>query len=666
MQILEVKNNLLKISFSPEVENVVLSGFVNITNEHINYIAQVINIEAKQNHHFAVLKAVFKADDNDGLIPYDGSAISLKSRLNPISFADIMSMRTPKEPLFLGQVEYEKYYYNVDFRFLKKNLLVCVEHEDEKDIFENSIISQIVNNKKRAIIFDITGNSTFPKKLVMGKDFKLPLNYETIDYIYEKGLTNASVETKALVQDIFLEVQNYVRQLPDKFIPFENFKEVVDAQYEETQLKELVLLKNKLMKYYEKGIFAQDKFDFENLELNIINNYLTVIDISKFKGSVQREVISYVYSILKDLNGENYSFVEIDDDNTDKRLLKQIFTTKNIHSIIISPYKYKYLKEIKQLSKNLVLFSPIQQQDDFAGYNILLSRLNHNEFIAYGDGTMYVPCMLTLNEKEVYPEQEEDFDVSSIKSAKDEQVISNQEEDYDELPPIQDDEVVEFVDENAQYQQEEDYDELPPIQDDEDYNIEYEQEESYEDLPPIEDDVSADYGEEIINPQYDDEEDMNIVYEDSESEYQDEDELDRAVVENVDKMQSVPASQLQQDEGALTEDDLDFIEENAPIDMESLEQPSQEVQSEEIKTIRFGKDKENEQNSPVPVYPSEKPEKSQSGEHFQKGDTVMHEKFGKGVVLKVIEYGEKNLCSIEFEQAGKKFLDPDITKLTKI
>ena len=67
----------------------------------------------------------------------------------------------------------------------------------------------------------------------------------------------------------------------------------------------------------------------------------------------------------------------------------------------------------------------------------------------------------------------------------------------------------------------------------------------------------------------------------------------------------------------------------------------------------------------VPVYPAEKPETPKSSDEFVQGDIVLHETYGKGTVTKIISYGDKVLCSIDFETAGKKLLDPSITPLQK-
>ncbi len=45
---------------------------------------------------------------------------------------------------------------------------------------------------------------------------------------------------------------------------------------------------------------------------------------------------------------------------------------------------------------------------------------------------------------------------------------------------------------------------------------------------------------------------------------------------------------------------------------------------------------------------------------------MFHEEFGEGVVEKMINYGDKELCSINFASVGRRLLNPEVTELRKI
>ena len=69
----------------------------------------------------------------------------------------------------------------------------------------------------------------------------------------------------------------------------------------------------------------------------------------------------------------------------------------------------------------------------------------------------------------------------------------------------------------------------------------------------------------------------------------------------------------------------------------------------------------------VPQYTAEIPEEDLvNNNKIEQGDTVVHPKHGKGVVEKMISYGSKTLCSINFENSGIKLLDPTIAELKKV
>ena len=50
---------------------------------------------------------------------------------------------------------------------------------------------------------------------------------------------------------------------------------------------------------------------------------------------------------------------------------------------------------------------------------------------------------------------------------------------------------------------------------------------------------------------------------------------------------------------------------------------------------------------------------------FEQGDTVYHAKYGNGIVEKMIKYGAKTLYSINFDNVGRRLLDPTLTEIKK-
>ena len=96
------------------------------------------------------------------------------------------------------------------------------------------------------------------------------------------------------------------------------------------------------------------------------------------------------------MNEEVIVFVTINNKNSDKKLLKQMYFTKNINTVTVLGYEYKYLNELKKISKNMIMFTPTVIQDDFDAYNTFLNKLAKWEYIAYGQETQYLPLIVSL------------------------------------------------------------------------------------------------------------------------------------------------------------------------------------------------------------------------------------------------------------------------------
>ena len=111
----------------------------------------------------------------------------------------------------------------------------------------------------------------------------------------------------------------------------------------------------------------------------------------------------------------------------------------------------------------------------------------------------------------------------------------------------------------------------------------------------------------------------------------------------------------QEENDQLTEDDLDFIENS---------QNDNPIENDDFSDEDFD---DNENTPIVPVYETEdETEQSVSNIGFVAGDKVSHPRYGNGVVEKIIKYGNKTLCSITFENVGRRLLDPSVSDFEKI
>ena len=115
-----------------------------------------------------------------------------------------------------------------------------------------------------------------------------------------------------------------------------------------------------------------------------------------------------------------------------------------------------------------------------------------------------------------------------------------------------------------------------------------------------------------------------------------------------------------------TEDDLNFIEDNQVV--QPNEFLNDDIISEPVEEGNTYQESPFVGDKPpvVPVYPAGSEELGDdNGTDFKQGDTVSHPRYGRGVIEKIIKYGNKTLCSIAFDNVGRRLLDPSISELSK-
>lgn len=700
MQVVEAKNNLVKVGYNPSEEILILSGFIVFKDSSQSFIGQIIHLESNANGSFAIIKLLFNFNEEGVITGYNGSIPKLDSVIELVLPQELLELLPVQEPIKIGELAQQQALLEIDKSFLENHLLVCSEKDNETKFLIENFALQLNNLGKKVVIIDLNGNIDFSQNhIVASENFKLPLNYETINFIYN-NLEDASAETKATIQEIFIEVQDYVKTLPEGYIPFETFKNVVDAQYQELELVELVLLKNKLLKYFEEGIFAQNPNEFELLNLSLNIQEPTILDLSKITENIQKEIISYTYS---QLNDETYVLVNINDSNSDKKLLKQIVTTKNVYSTIICPYSYKYLKELKQISKDLILFAPIQQQKDFAGYNVFLSKLNPSEFIIYGKSTHHLPLIVKLEDlsnmigqQEITPEIQQDLldeeikkDVDQFYTAPKNEVQQSEEEFIPEVPEeslTEPDFIPETVEETLIEE-----DSIPEVAEEvlteedldfiEDLGVGQTEEQQIEIEPEQEmtQELSADVESSILQEA---EEEINTELEPAqESEFAIEPEIEIDEVTEAEQETEVYLEEEQHEfesepaiEPTIQEEFSNEIIEEEQTEAIAIEEEQTESFSdvlnqqaqEEIEPPAVDILPANMSSTPiVPIYSADVEPQVQS-DALEQGDTVMHPKYGKGTVEKMISYGAKTLCSINFDNLGRRLLDPTLVELKKV
>ena len=156
-------------------------------------------------------------------------------------------------------------------------------------------------------------------------------------------------------------------------------------------------------------------------------------------------------------------------------------------------------------------------------------------------------------------------------------------------------------------------------------------------------------------------------------------DLDRQLVEDVDKVYTTMKESDEVEE--ISDSDLDLIdelnsdseegllEEYSGLEEGMLDQPSESIIPEKTEQPQNSEILEKRDSSTpiVPVYDADIPQEDLVvSDPIQQGDSVVHAKYGNGIVEKMIKYGTKTLFSINFENIGRRLLDPSLTEIKKL
>ncbi|MBQ8669480.1 hypothetical protein IJ472_06845 [bacterium] len=685
MKLLEIKNNLVKLSYS-ETETPILGRFIVLVTPEKSYVAQFVNLKSDTVNNFAIAKLLFTFTSEGVVDNYDGSIPSINSEVSFLPADELLNLLPMETPIKIGNLSQQEDMLSLDVSVFERNFTVFAEKDSHKTTFISNCIRQLFQMKEKSVVVDTCNLFEDYNKIVFGKDFKLPLNSKMIDYIFEYELAEVDATTKAVIQDIFYAVQQYIKTLDYEFLPIDNFVDVVAGQYKEMQMPELALLKNKLLKYRDANVFANTKEEVFALKEKLNEKNCSIIDLKDVHESLQREILGFIHTTLQSFEKYIYFFVPLTDENSDKRLLKQFVNNNHIFTTTLVSSSYKYANELKQHAQNMLLFAPQSVNHDFAAYNTFLSKLNNDECIAFGKLTQSIPFIVDMADLELdltrddvlgdryqfVPAYDPNIELVRVDEFGTQIPVKNiQPEMKDSEPTTEDDsqeelakdEVtstipeiqqapIELVEESATSV------ELPKLSE-----LAVEPEVVDEVIEEVKEAVKAEDNPEIRKPV------ANILAAVTE-------------VDDVFEESNLPVDELQPEENLpeltdITEDDFsdeDFNE--APANDSLSEEDLDFIEDTQMPAgDSFGSDEivepieESyvEEPQDAPIYPAEPEPPVEEGEkEFVSGDSVTHPRYGRGIVEKIIKYGNKTLCSIAFENVGRRLLDPSISELTKL
>ncbi len=382
MNIIEVRDGFIKFDAN---DDVFLSSFVLINDESKKYVAQVMQLTSVAGKHVACAKILFLFDN--GLQMYDNTIPSKSAEIKDFTFNILNNSINAKEPIIAGVTSKKDISIIVDSSAFNNKMIVSIDDKKNNNILVRNLSKQFNNINKNVVIIDTLGIIE-ANKYIAGKDFKLPLDTASLNFMYEDCLNDATADSKSMIIDIFKDLAEYSKTVP--FLPFKVLKSIVEEMVDKSHIFKLLVLKNKLIKFDKLGYFAAN-----SEEVNIIDKILTskcsIIDLSKLDIAFQNRYLAYIYEKLE--TKKDVQVVLELSNTTSKKNLKNIMLNEKVSTTFFTHSRFKYLNDIKNHFDNFIIEPSITNNQIFKVYSSFLRAMKTGEYLIAGEGVNYIPVI---------------------------------------------------------------------------------------------------------------------------------------------------------------------------------------------------------------------------------------------------------------------------------
>ncbi len=513
---------------------------------------------------------------------------------------------------------------------------------DIKNVFDNFIIAPSIANNE---IFNIysTFLKSMPKDtyLIVGEATNyIPLvsQVKVIDEVVEIEKEDETVLENIVADD--LENENPENLGEDEIIDETEFEEVSEPETEEQENVQIVERPS------NEEILANIEEKSNDVISKAAEDLVVPTSVNMFDDEEEEtpEIVEELPEEITDTETQ-ISEADLEEPEVEEIPLAETFSTEVHQSEEIQDYIPLEENDVQEIS----LDDEVIESDDFSEIAEDVESEIEPEISETLDVEEETPEIIENNEEEVVAEEDE----NSIELGDDIDLDLNSDLEED-VPQEFEQDVLEPVEENS-------------------LNV-----------LPISDDANFDNDlEEIVELNPDDIDDNDIVV-DLEDEKELDENVDEQIVKDVDKVFTT------RKDDDISDSDLDFIDELNSDDedgvLEELQDDSaleeltenednggilEEINDEQPQLEEINDEQEilqtrNSSTPIVPVYDAEIPQEDLvMSDPIQQGDTVTHAKYGTGVVEKMIKYGNKTLFSINFDNIGRRLLDPTLTEIKK-
>ena len=383
MKIIEVRDGIIKIDTEGFIAN--LSSFLKIEGTNKNYIAQVIQTKDNEKTVFAKILFLY---ENGTISDYDKTSPSEDSEITEFTPEILKNAINWTTPVIAGKTEDELNNIIVDSSIFNKKTLISVDDKNCKNVLIRNLSKQFNNLNEKVIIIDTLGDIN-AKKYISGKDFKLPLDKKSLQFMYEECLSDVTQDSKSTIVEIFRDLAEYSQTV--KFLPFDALRTIVNDMVDKSHIFKLLVLKNKLAKFDKLGYFAKNSNEVSVID-KIINSKCAIVDVSHLDAAFQNKYISYLY---ENADSNNTRIVLELSNTISKKCLKNILES-HINTTFVSHSKFKYINDIKNIFDNFIIFPSSDNNILFNIYSTFLRAMNKNSYLLVGEGTNYIPIVSVL------------------------------------------------------------------------------------------------------------------------------------------------------------------------------------------------------------------------------------------------------------------------------
>ena len=222
MQLLSVLNNTLKISYNPEDNDLFIGDMLEfIIPSNNGVIAQIFKLEMDEGQNIAHLRIFFTIKQGDW-IKWVGNIPPKSSTINKIPENEVLELfsQNDKNSLALGFLPQYGRNFLISVDKIDRTFVLFNNNQNKVDVF-NNLKDEFLRLSLPFVIFDFHGefkSKNIPRINAI-KDFKIPLNIETLLSLYDKNFQYSSPEMKLLFDDVISQIKMFFKKSEEVFIP---------------------------------------------------------------------------------------------------------------------------------------------------------------------------------------------------------------------------------------------------------------------------------------------------------------------------------------------------------------------------------------------------------------------------------------------------------------